>query len=260
MECPQPLHDSYAGGRGGHRYTPTFAAMAWHSMDPWFIRWITTIRGRIATRTLIVGAGTAVLSCRRSGGGRRGTGADRRITPPNILRRDMKGFIQLLGSCFGGCRPVLDPLVLVLERVTIGLECIRAAAASAPFCSSTHRHRAPSTSVSLMPYAAGHPGCAGVTAFDGGQLCLPMDHAFFRTPLCGHRPPPWTRAASRPSHSDREHGIPSAIRLHFIGMRIPLSGFLHEVGMDARQIAGKVARELGGRPPRTAIAITRWSC
>jgi putative flavoprotein involved in K+ transport len=44
-----------------------------------------------------------------------------------------------------------------------------------------------------------------------------------------------------------EHGIPSPqSRLHFIGMRIPISGFLHEVGMDARQIAGKVARELGG--------------
>ena len=53
-----------------------------------------------------------------------------------------------------------------------------------------------------------------------------------------------------------EHGIPSPQpRLHFIGMRIPISGFLHEVGMDARQIAGNVARELGAmRPHPSAIA------
>jgi hypothetical protein len=43
-----------------------------------------------------------------------------------------------------------------------------------------------------------------------------------------------------------EHGIPSPQpRLHFIGMRIPISGFLHEVGGEAREIAKNVARELG---------------
>jgi hypothetical protein len=35
-------------------------------------------------------------------------------------------------------------------------------------------------------------------------------------------------------------------------MRLPISGFLHEVGIDARQIAGNVARELAPQP--TAIA------
>ncbi len=45
-----------------------------------------------------------------------------------------------------------------------------------------------------------------------------------------------------------EHGIPSPqSRLHFIGMRIPISGFLHEVGADARQMAANVARELTTR-------------
>jgi putative flavoprotein involved in K+ transport len=40
------------------------------------------------------------------------------------------------------------------------------------------------------------------------------------------------------------HGIPSPQPgLHFLGIGIPLSGLLHQVGKDAREMAGDVARE-----------------
>ena len=42
-----------------------------------------------------------------------------------------------------------------------------------------------------------------------------------------------------------EHGVPSPQpHLHFMGIGIPLSGHLHQMGNDARQIAASVAREL----------------
>ena len=42
-----------------------------------------------------------------------------------------------------------------------------------------------------------------------------------------------------------DHGIPSPQpHLHFIGIGIPLSGLLRQVGQDARQTAASVAREL----------------
>jgi putative flavoprotein involved in K+ transport len=42
-----------------------------------------------------------------------------------------------------------------------------------------------------------------------------------------------------------DHGIPSPqSHLHFIGIGIPLSGFLHQVGKDAPHMAASVAQEL----------------
>jgi hypothetical protein len=42
-----------------------------------------------------------------------------------------------------------------------------------------------------------------------------------------------------------EHGVPRPrSRLHFLGIGIPLSGLLYQVGKDARQTAASVAREL----------------
>ena len=42
-----------------------------------------------------------------------------------------------------------------------------------------------------------------------------------------------------------EHGIPSPQpHLHFIGIGIPISGLLHQVGKNSRQTAASVAQEL----------------
>ena len=42
-----------------------------------------------------------------------------------------------------------------------------------------------------------------------------------------------------------EHGVPSPQpRLHFLGIKIPISGPLYQVGKDARQTAASVARDL----------------
>jgi hypothetical protein len=42
-----------------------------------------------------------------------------------------------------------------------------------------------------------------------------------------------------------EHGIPRPQpNLHFIGIGIPLSGHLHQIGKDARHTAARVAHEL----------------
>ena len=42
-----------------------------------------------------------------------------------------------------------------------------------------------------------------------------------------------------------EHGIPRPQpHLHFLGIGIPLSGHLHQMGKDARHTAASVAREL----------------
>jgi putative flavoprotein involved in K+ transport len=71
---------------------------------------------------LVVGAGnsgTEIAVDLAQGGARRVRIAVH--TPPNILRRDVKGFpIQLLGIVFRRLPPrLLDPLILGLERVTI---------------------------------------------------------------------------------------------------------------------------------------------
>jgi putative flavoprotein involved in K+ transport len=88
----------------------------------------------------------------------------------------------------------------------------------------------------------------GVTAFDGRAVVLADGSRMLPDAVVaatGYRP--GLKPLVGHLTAIGEHGIPSPqSRLHFIGMRIPISGFLHEVGMDARQIAGKVARELGG--------------
>jgi putative flavoprotein involved in K+ transport len=88
----------------------------------------------------------------------------------------------------------------------------------------------------------------GVTAFDGRAVMLADGSRMFPDAVVaatGYRPGLEPLVGNLTAFG--EHGIPSPqSRLHFIGMRIPISGFLHEVGMDAGQIAGKVARELGG--------------
>jgi putative flavoprotein involved in K+ transport len=183
-------------------------------------------------------------------------------TPPNILRRDVKGFpIQLLGIVFRRLPPrLLDPLILVLERATIpDLSACGLPRPRAPFSQFRRTRTVPIFDIGFID--AVRRGVIevvpGVTALDGAAVVL----------ADGSRVFPDTIVAATGYHPGLEplvghltvigeHGIPSPqTRLHFVGMRIPISGFLHEVGTDARRVARDVARELGAtKPYRTAIA------
>jgi putative flavoprotein involved in K+ transport len=212
---------------------------------------------------LIVGAGnsgTEIAVDLAEGGAARVRIAVR--TAPNILRRDVKGFpTQLLGIVFRRLPPrLLDRLIHVLERTTTPeLSDYGLPRPSAPFSQFRRTGTVPIFDVGFID--AVRSGVIevvpGVTALDGRAVVLADSSRVFPDavvaatgyhpglgPLVGHLT------------AIGEHGIPSPQpRLHFIGMRIPISGFLHEVGMDARQIAGNVARELGAmRPHPTAIA------
>jgi putative flavoprotein involved in K+ transport len=175
-------------------------------------------------------------------------------TPPNILRRDVKGFpIQLFGIVFRRLPPrVLDPLVYVLERTTTpDLSAFGLPRPRAPFSQFRRTATVPIFDVGFID--AVRSGVIevvpGVTALEGRAVVLADGSRVFPDavvsatgydpalkPLVGHLT------------AIGEHGIPSPqSRLHFIGMRIPISGFLHEVGADARQMAANVARELTTR-------------
>jgi putative flavoprotein involved in K+ transport len=206
---------------------------------------------------LVVGAGnsgTEIALDLAEGGAGRVRIAVR--TPPNILRRDVKGFpIQLLGLVFRRLPPrLLDPLFLVLERATVpDLSACGLSRPSAPFSQFRRTGTVPIFDVGFID--AVRDGVIevvpGVTALDGRAVVLADGSRVFPDtivaatgyqpglePLVGHLTP------------IGEHGIPSPQSgLHFIGMRIPISGFLHEVGADARRIARDVARELGATKP-----------
>jgi putative flavoprotein involved in K+ transport len=212
---------------------------------------------------LIVGAGnsgTEIAVDLAEGGAKRVRIAVR--TPPNILRRDVKGFpTQLLGIVFRRLPPrLLDPLILALERVTVpDLSARGLPRPRAPFSQFRRTGTVPIFDVGFID--AVRRGLIevlpGVTALDGRAVVL----------VDGSRVSPDAVVAATGYHPGLEplvghltaigeHGIPRPqSRLHFIGMRIPISGFLHEVGADARQIAKNVARELGvTKRHRTAIA------
>ena len=150
---------------------------------------------------LIVGAGnsgTEIAVDLAEGGARRVRIAVR--TPPNILRRDVKGFpIQLLGIVFRRLPPrLLDQLVLVLERATVpNLSAWGLPRPSAPFSQFRHTGTVPIIDVGFVDAVRSGvievvPGVPRSTA---GQSCSPMDHACFRTPLW--RPPDTTLGSSR---------------------------------------------------------------
>jgi putative flavoprotein involved in K+ transport len=211
---------------------------------------------------LVVGAGnsgTEIALDLAEGGAGRVRIAVR--TPPNILRRDVKGFpIQLLGIVFRRLPPgLLDPLFLGLERATIpDLSACGLSRPSEPFSQFRRTGTVPIIDVGFID--AVRSGVIevvpGVTALDGTAVVL----------ADGSRVFPDTIVAATGYHPGLEplvghltgigeHGIPSPqSRLHFVGMHIPISGFLHEVGTDARQIARDVARELEAtKPHRTAV-------
>lgn len=234
------------------RWPGTFDGSLVHSVD---YRNPQPYRGQ---DVLIVGAGnsgTEIAVDLAEGGAARVRIAIR--TPPNILRRDVKGFpIQLLGIVFRRLPPrLLDQLILVLRRTTIpNLSAYGLPRPSAPFSQIQRTGTVPIFDVGFID--AVRRGVIevvpGVTALDGGAVVLADGSRVFPDavvaatgyqpglqPLVGHLT------------VIGEHGIPSPQpRLHFVGMLIPLSGFLREVGMDARQIARNVARELGVSKPR----------
>ena len=212
---------------------------------------------------LVVGAGnsgTEIAVDLAEGGARRVRIAIR--TPPNILPRDVKGFpIQLLGIVFRRLPPaLLDPLFLVLERATIpDLSAFGLPRPSAPFSQFRRTRTVPIFDVGFMD--AVRRGVievvSGVTALDSRAVVLADGSRVFPDTIVaatGYEPGLEPLVGHLTAIGD--HGIPSPqSRLHFVGMHIPLSGFLHEVGADARRVARDVARELGAtKPHRTAIA------
>ena len=162
---------------------------------------------------------------------------------------------------------LLDQLILVLERATVpDLSACGLPRPRAPFSQFRHTGTVPIIDVGFVD--AVRSGVIevvpGVTALDGRAVVLADGSRVFPDavvaatgyhpglePLVGHLT------------AIGEHGIPSPQpRLHFIGMRIPISGLLREVGLDARQIAENVARELGAirATPRCQRKIGRRTC
>jgi putative flavoprotein involved in K+ transport len=159
---------------------------------------------------LIVGAGnsgTEIAVDLVEGGARRVRIAVR--TPPNILRRDVKGFpIQLLGIVFRRLPPrLLDPLFFGLERATIpDLSACGLPRPRAPFSQFRRTGTVPtSTSVSSTPYAVESSRlCRASPRSTAGQSCWPMDHACSRTP--SWRPPATALGSSRSSAISQRSG------------------------------------------------------
>ncbi len=212
---------------------------------------------------LVVGAGnsgTEIAVDLAQGGAARVRIAVR--TPPNILRRDVKGFpIQLLGIVFRRLPPrLLDQLFLVLERTTTPeLSGYGLPRPSAPFSQFRRTGTVPIFDVGFID--AVRSGVIevvpGVAALEGQAVVLADGSRVFPDAVVaatGYHPGLGRLVGHLTAIG--EHGIPSPQpRLHFIGMRLPISGFLHEVGMDARQLAGNVARELGAMRPRGHIPM-----
>jgi putative flavoprotein involved in K+ transport len=154
-------------------------------MGRWFIRRNTAIRDRIAARdVLIIGAGnsgTEIAVDLADGGAGRVRVAVR--TPPNILRRDTKGFpTQLVGIALQGLPPrLLDPLILALRRATIpNLTSYGLPPPSAPFSQFRQTATVPvldvgfvdalrSGTIEVVPSVAALDGRAVVMA-DGSRL------------------------------------------------------------------------------------------
>jgi putative flavoprotein involved in K+ transport len=216
---------------------------------------------------LIVGAGnsgTEIALDLAEGGARRVRIAVR--TPPNILRRDIKGFpTQLIGFALQRLPPgLLNPMVRVLRRATIpDLSAWGLPQPNAPF--SQFRRTATVPIIDVGFFDAVRMGVIqvvpGVTALDGRAVVLAdgsrvlVDAIVAATgyqpglePLVGH------------VTAIGEHGIPSPQpRLHFLGIGIPLTGLLHQVGKDAQQLAASVARELSipnSRAGRSALSAS----
>jgi putative flavoprotein involved in K+ transport len=170
-------------------------------------------------------------------------------TPPNILPRDMKGFpIQLVGIAAKRMPPrLLDPLFGGLRRATIpDLSAKGLPRPSAPFSQFRSTATVPIFDVGFVDAVrdARVEVVPGVTALDGRAVVL----------ADGSRVYPDTIVAATGYHPGLEplvghvtsigpHGIPSSQPgLHFLGIGLPLSGLLYQVGKDAQRLAHDIAR------------------
>jgi cation diffusion facilitator CzcD-associated flavoprotein CzcO len=201
---------------------------------------------------LVVGAGnsgTEIAVDLAEGGAGRVRIAVR--TPPNILRRDIKGFpIQLVGVAVQRVPPMLlNPMIGALRRATIPDLSVRGLPRpSKPFSQFRRTATVPILDVGFVD--AVRKGIIevvpAVTALDGRAVVLSDGSRVFPDAIIaatGYHP------GLRPLVGDvtdiGEHGVPRPQPgLHFLGIVIPLPGLLYQVGKDARQIATRVAREL----------------
>jgi len=202
---------------------------------------------------LIVGAGnsgTEIAVDLADGGAGRVRVAVR--TPPNIFRRDTKGFpTQLIGIVFQHLPPrLLDPLILGLRRATIpDLTAYGLPRPSAPFSQFQRTATVPIIDVGFIDAvrSGSIEVVPAVTALDGRSVVLADEsrvHPDAIVAATGYQPDlePIVGGVT----AIGEHGIPRPQpHLHFIGIGIPLSGHLYQMGKDALQTAAVVARELG---------------
>ncbi len=201
---------------------------------------------------LVVGAGnsgTEIAVDLADGGARRVRIAVR--TPPNILRRDTKGFPnQLVGIALQRAPSrLLDPVIRAMRRATIpDLSACGLPRPSEPYSQFRRTATVPIIDVGFVD--AVRKGMIeivpAVTALDGRAVVLADGSRVFPDAIVaatGYHP------GLEPLVGDvtaiGEHGVPRPQpRLHFLGIGIPLSGLLYQVGKDARQTAANVAREL----------------
>jgi len=211
---------------------------------------------------LVVGtgnSGTEIAVDLAEGGAKRVRIAMR--TPPNILRRDIKGFPTQLIGIAGQRLPaiLLDPIIRGLRRVTVpDLSARGLPRPSTPYSQFRRTATVPIIDVGFVD--AVRDGrievVPGVTSLDDRAVVLADGSRLFPDSIVaatGYRP----GLELLVGHVTEigEHGIPSPQpHLFFVGMEIPLSGLLHQVGKDARQMAWKVARELGATK-RSALRI-----
>jgi putative flavoprotein involved in K+ transport len=213
---------------------------------------------------LVVGAGnsgTEIALDLAEGGAGRVRIAIR--TPPNILRRDIRGFpIQLVGLAAQRMPPrLLDPLFGVLRRATIpDLSAYGLPRPSAPFSQFRDTATVPVMDVGFIDAVRNGSieVVPGVTALDGRAAVL----------ADGTRVYPDTIVAATGYHPGLEplvghatpigpDGMPSPQPgLHFLGIVIPLPGLLYRVGKDSQRLARDIATE-AGQPRRHQRRLTQ---
>jgi putative flavoprotein involved in K+ transport len=201
---------------------------------------------------LIIGAGnsgTEIAVDLAEGGAGRVRIAVR--TPPNIVRRDIKGFpSQLVGIGIQHLPlGLVDPLILELRRATIpDLAACGLPRPRAPFSQFRRTATVPIIDVGFID--AVRSGAIevvpAVTALDGRAVVLADGarvHPDAIVAATGYYPDLKPLVGHVTAIGD--HGIPSPQpHLHFIGIGIPISGHLYQMAKDARQTAASVAREL----------------
>jgi len=180
-------------------------------------------------------------------------------TPPNILRRDLKGFpIQLVGIAVQRIPPrLLDPMFGVLRRATIpDLSAKGLPRPNAPFSQFRSTATVPVMDVGFIDAVRNGSieVVPGVTALDGRAVVLADGTRVYPDTVIaatGYRPglEPLVGHVTQIG----PHGIPSPqARLHFLGIGIPISGALYQTAKDAQRLAREIASEIQRSPDDTS--------